>query len=203
MLGSFFPEPALSALGDTVHTLARGELKKSSLILPVVLGIGLGIVVGLMKIRYGLSLTMNLIVAHIIAFALTAVSEEAITCVARDSAGVTTGEATVHIILACASFGPIITALASQGAAAGALTVVPQWTALLSLILRSIVPDWTVLSRLRLRICNIGIDRVLEVIELRSAGMVWTLSLLSRVSYVLSTPPARRGENDTLDAACE
>merc|ERR1712151_635352 len=130
-VGATFSEPALSALGDTVHALTRGEFKKSSLILSVALGVGIGVVVGLMKIRYDLSLTMILVVAYIIAFALTAVSEEAITCVAWDSAGVTTGEVTVPIILAlggsiakgqhvaegfgilaCASFGPIIAVLA-------------------------------------------------------------------------------------------
>merc|ERR1719460_2346167 len=86
--------------------------------------------IGLAKIRYQLPLSLILIVAYTIAFGLTAVSEEAITCVAWDSAGVTTGPVTVPIVLAlggsiaqtnhvaegfgilsCASFGPIIAVL--------------------------------------------------------------------------------------------
>jgi len=131
-LGATFSEPALSALGDTVHALTKGEFKKSSLIGSVALGVGVGIVIGLAKIRYGLPLWIILVCAYVIAFALTAVSEEAITCVAWDSAGVTTGPVTVPIVLAlggsiaktnhvaegfgilsCASFGPIIAVLLS------------------------------------------------------------------------------------------
>jgi len=131
-LGATFSEPALSALGDTVHALTKGEFKKSSLIGSVALGVGVGIVIGLAKIRYGLPLWIILACAYVIAFALTAVSEEAITCVAWDSAGVTTGPVTVPIVLAlggsiaktnhvaegfgilsCASFGPIIAVLLS------------------------------------------------------------------------------------------
>merc|ERR1711865_1345116 len=122
--------PALSALGDTVHALTKGEFKKNRLITAVALGVGCGIMVGLAKIRYQLPLSLILIVAYLIAFGLTSVSEEAITCVAWDSAGVTTGPVTVPIvlalggsiananqvaegfgILACASFGPIIAVL--------------------------------------------------------------------------------------------
>jgi len=129
-MGATFSEPALSALGDTVHALTKGEFKKNSLITAVALGVGTGIMIGLAKIRYQLPLSLILIVAYIIAFGLTAVSEEAITCVAWDSAGVTTGPVTVPIVLAlggsiaqtnhvaegfgilsCASFGPIIAVL--------------------------------------------------------------------------------------------
>jgi len=131
-LGATFSEPALSALGDTVHALTKGEFKKSSLITSVALGVGTGICIGLAKIRWELPLWILLVVAYAIAFALTAVSEEAITCVAWDSAGVTTGPVTVPIVLAlggsiaqtnsvaegfgilsCASFGPIIAVLLS------------------------------------------------------------------------------------------
>jgi len=129
-VGATFSEPALNALGDTVHALTKGEFKKNSLIGSVALGVGIGIMIGLAKIRYSLPLYLILIVAYTIAFALTAVSPEAITCVAWDSAGVTTGPVTVPIvlalggsiaqtnhvaegfgILACASFGPIIAVL--------------------------------------------------------------------------------------------
>jgi hypothetical protein len=131
-LGATFSEPALSALGDTVHALTKGEFKKSSLITSVALGVGTGICIGLAKIRWELPLWILLVCAYTIAFALTAVSEEAITCVAWDSAGVTTGPVTVPIVLAlggsiaqtnsvaegfgilsCASFGPIIAVLLS------------------------------------------------------------------------------------------
>merc|ERR1712087_578530 len=93
-------------------------------------GVGIGIMIGLAKIRYQLPLWIILVVAYAVAFALTAVSKEAITCVAWDSAGVTTGPVTVPIvltlggsiaqtnhvaegfgILSCASFGPIIAVL--------------------------------------------------------------------------------------------
>merc|ERR1712110_1349793 len=129
-MGATFSEPALSALGDTVHALTKGEFKKSSLIMSVALGVGTGICIGLAKIRWELPLWILLVVAYALAFGLTAVSEEAITCVAWDSAGVTTGPVTVPIVLAlggsiaqtnhvaegfgilsCASFGPIIAVL--------------------------------------------------------------------------------------------
>lgn len=129
-VGATFSEPALNALGDTVHALTKGEFKKKSLIGAVAVGVGVGIMIGLAKIRYQLPLWIILSCAYTVAFGLTAVSEEAITCVAWDSAGVTTGPVTVPIvlalggsiaktnhvaegfgILACASFGPIIAVL--------------------------------------------------------------------------------------------
>jgi len=120
----------LSALGDTVEALTKGKFKKSALIGAVALGVGVGIIIGLAKIRWQLPLWIILSCGYSVAFALTVVSEEAITCVAWDSAGVTTGPVTVPIvlavggsiananqvaegfgILACASFGPIIAVL--------------------------------------------------------------------------------------------
>lgn len=129
-VGATFSEPALSALGDTVDALTKGKFKKSALIGAVAIGVGVGIIIGLAKIRWELPLWIILSCGYSVAFALTAVSEEAITCVAWDSAGVTTGPVTVPIvlavggsiasanqvaegfgILACASFGPIIAVL--------------------------------------------------------------------------------------------
>jgi len=51
-VGATFSEPALSALGDTVQALTKGKFKKSALIGAVALGVGVGIMIGLAKIRH-------------------------------------------------------------------------------------------------------------------------------------------------------
>lgn len=128
--GATLAEPALNALGVTVQNLTDGALRKNTLIYSVAAGVGLGTLLGVLKIVFQLPLAWLLLPAYGVALLLTLFASEEYVCLAWDSAGVTTGPVTVPLvlamglglgravdaqegfgILAMASVGPIITVL--------------------------------------------------------------------------------------------
>lgn len=126
-----FSEPGLVALGNTVEKLTKGRFPKFKLISAVALGVGFGIMLGLAKVYFDFQLWPILFVGYSACLALTQLcKDEAVVCIAWDSAGVTTGPITVPVVLAsglslglksgasegfgilsCASIGPIISVL--------------------------------------------------------------------------------------------
>jgi len=129
--GATMAEPALSALGTTVQNLTDGALRKRTLIYSVAAGVGLGTLLGVVKVVFQVPLAWLLLPAYGAALLLTLFASEEYVNLAWDSAGVTTGPVTVPLvlamglglgravdaqegfgILAMASVGPIITVLA-------------------------------------------------------------------------------------------
>ncbi len=129
--GATLAEPALNALGVTVQNLTDGAFKKRTLIHAVATGVGLGTLLGVLKIVLDLPLAWLLLPAYGVALLLTLFASEEYVNLAWDSAGVTTGPVTVPLvlamglglgraveavegfgILAMASVGPIISVLA-------------------------------------------------------------------------------------------
>jgi hypothetical protein len=129
--GATLAEPALNALGTTVQNLTDGALGKRTLIHAVAAGVGLGTLLGVVKIVFHVPLAWLLLPAYGIALLMTVFASEEYVNLAWDSAGVTTGPVTVPLvlamglglgqaveategfgILAMASVGPIITVLA-------------------------------------------------------------------------------------------
>ncbi len=129
--GATLAEPALSALGSTVQTLTDGAFRKRTLIHAVASGVGLGTLLGVLKIVLNLPLAWLLLPAYGLALLLTLLASEEYVNLAWDSAGVTTGPVTVPLvlamglglgraveavegfgILALASVGPIVSVLA-------------------------------------------------------------------------------------------
>jgi len=98
--GATLAEPALNALGLTVQDLTQGAFKKSMLMYAVSFGVGLGIMLGVIKIIFDLSLGYMLIPLYALAVILTYFSTEEFVNIAWDSAGVTTGPITVPLVLA-------------------------------------------------------------------------------------------------------
>ena len=92
-------EPALNVLGRTVERLSGGSFTSRMLIGAVCVGVGIGMAVGSVKILYTLPVVYFILGKYAIAVALTIVTGEAITAVAWDSAGVTTGPVTVPFVL--------------------------------------------------------------------------------------------------------
>ena len=128
--GATMAEPALNALGTTVQNLTDGALQKRTLIYAVATGVGLGTLLGVVKIVFQVPLAWLLLPAYGVALLLTLFASEEYVNLAWDSAGVTTGPVTVPLvlamglglgravdaqegfgILAMASVGPIITVL--------------------------------------------------------------------------------------------
>lgn len=128
--GATMAEPGLNALGITVEELTVGAIKRSQILFVVSLGVGLGLVLGVIRILYDIPLIWMILPGYLLLLPLTYLSEDEFTSIAWDCGGVTTGPVTVPLvlamglsiggelnvvdgfgILACASFSPIITVL--------------------------------------------------------------------------------------------
>ena len=93
-------EPALNVLGCTVERLSGGAFTSKMLIGAVCVGVGTGMAVGAVKILFSLPILYFILGKYAVACALTFITADAITAVAWDSAGVTTGPVTVPFVLA-------------------------------------------------------------------------------------------------------
>lgn len=98
--GSTVAEPALNALGTTVEELTVGTVKRSGVIRTVSLGVGLGLVMGVARILYNISMVWLLVPSYVILLILTWFSEDDFAGIAWDCGGVTTGPITVPLVLA-------------------------------------------------------------------------------------------------------
>lgn len=88
-------EPDLQVLADTVP-----NIDKTVLLLAVGIGVGLFMVVCMLRILYGINLRWVLLGCYAVVFALAAFTDRDFLCIAFDSGGVTTGPMTVPFILA-------------------------------------------------------------------------------------------------------
>jgi hypothetical protein len=87
-------EPALNVLGRTVERLSGGSFSSKMLIGSVCVGVGAGLVAGTAKIIYSIPIIYFILGKYAIATGLTLITGEALTAIAWDSAGVTTGPVT-------------------------------------------------------------------------------------------------------------
>jgi hypothetical protein len=92
-------EPALNVLGRTVERLSGGTFTAKMLIGSVCIGVGCGLIAGTAKIIYSIPIIYFILGKYAIAVGLTLVTAEALTAIAWDSAGVTTGPVTVPFVL--------------------------------------------------------------------------------------------------------
>jgi hypothetical protein len=128
--GATLAEPALNALSQTVEDVTAGAFKKWLLAQAVAVGVGLGLAIGLAQIVFDWPITYLVIPGYVLLAGVTLLSNETYVNVGWDSAGVTTGEITVPLVLAMglgvggavgvpdgfgmltmASIGPILTVL--------------------------------------------------------------------------------------------
>lgn len=98
--GATMAEPALNALGITVEGLSAGAMKRAKIVKVVSIGVGLGIVLGFVRILYDLPLIWLIVPPYLLLIPLTILSDEEFTAIAWDSGGVTTGPVTVPLVLA-------------------------------------------------------------------------------------------------------
>ncbi len=129
-LSPFPLQPALNVLGRTVEKLSNGSFGKNMLVYAVCVGVSAGLATGATKILFGVPVVYFILAKYGVALLLTYSADEAMTNVAWDSAGVTTGPVTVPFVLSigigfckasqsaegfglltCASVAPIITVL--------------------------------------------------------------------------------------------
>jgi len=98
--GATLAEPALNAMGSKVEELTVGTFEKSLLIQAVASGVGLGMLLGVVKIIWNVPLVYLLLPPYLLLIVLTKISTEEFVNIAWDSAGVTTGPITVPLVLA-------------------------------------------------------------------------------------------------------
>lgn len=98
--GSTLAEPALRALGETVEELTVGTIKRVGVVRAVSLGVGVGLVIGVARILYGIPMIWLLVPPYLVLLPLTYWSEEDFAAIAWDCGGVTTGSITVPLVLA-------------------------------------------------------------------------------------------------------
>jgi len=98
--GSTIAEPALKALSTTVEDLTVGTIKSSSVIRAVSIGVGIGLLVGVIRILYDIPMIWLLLPPYLLLFPLTMASDESFAGIAWDCGGVTTGPVTVPLVLA-------------------------------------------------------------------------------------------------------
>lgn len=129
--GATLAEPALGALGNSVEDLTAGAFKKTLLAHAVALGVGLGLAAGMAKIMFDWPLSYLVVPSYLLLVPITLASEEKYVNIGWDSAGVTTGEITVPLVLA-------------MGLGIGVAVGVPEGFGLLALA--SVGPILTVLT---------------------------------------------------------
>ncbi|MBN2434655.1 MAG: DUF1538 family protein [Spirochaetes bacterium] len=98
--GSTLAEPSLNALGKTVENITVGTVKQKGVVYAVSLGVGLGLVVGVARIMYDVSILWLIVPPYLLLLVLTFFSDEDFTGIAWDCGGVTTGTVTVPLVLA-------------------------------------------------------------------------------------------------------
>lgn len=98
--GATLAEPALNALGLKVEEITVGTFQKSLLMQAVASGVGLGMLLGVIKIIWNVPLVYLLIPPYVLLLIITKISTEEFVNIAWDSAGVTTGPITVPLVLA-------------------------------------------------------------------------------------------------------
>ena len=102
ILGFFvnIAEPDLQVLARQVSQVTSGAISQISLLVVVSIGIGLMVVVGLLRIVFKISLNKLLTILYGIIFLLVALAPPSFLGIAFDSGGATTGSMTVPFILA-------------------------------------------------------------------------------------------------------
>jgi hypothetical protein len=99
-LGATLAEPALNNLGRIVELNSGGKFSKRMVTSSVSCGVSIGLMVGVLKIVLDVPVIWLIVSLYPLALLMTAGSDEDIVCIAWDSAGVTTGEITVPLVLA-------------------------------------------------------------------------------------------------------
>lgn len=97
-------EPDVQVLAEQVFKVSEGALHKPVLIMFVGVGVGIFIVIGVMRILFQKNLVLVLLCGYAVAFSIAALfTDNLFFPVAFDAGGVTTGPMTVPFILAFAS----------------------------------------------------------------------------------------------------
>ena len=92
-------EPDIQVFGDQIHSIFN-SVNKFHLVFIISGGVGLLIMLGLLRTSLSMNIKLTLLILYIIVFALTIWTPNEFRAIAFDSGGATTGPMTVPFILA-------------------------------------------------------------------------------------------------------
>ena len=92
-------EPAVQVLVRQVEQVSDGQIKKSHMLLTLSLGIALAVIMAILRIIYGFSITYYIVPGYILALGLTFVVPDIYVGIAFDAGGVASGPMTSAFIL--------------------------------------------------------------------------------------------------------
>lgn len=98
--GVTLAEPALQTLGMQVNELSSGIITKNMVVHTVAFGVGLGLVLGMLKIVFSWSIVSVMVPTYALIIIFSIIAPKTLTAVAFDCGGVTTGPVTVPVTLA-------------------------------------------------------------------------------------------------------
>lgn len=98
--GMTLAESSLQALGIQVEEASAGQITKTLVVQMVAVGVGLGLLISMLKIIFKWPFTHVIIPLYLLAIALAPFVPKTLTGLAFDSGSVTTGPVTVPIVLA-------------------------------------------------------------------------------------------------------
>lgn len=92
-------EPDIQVFGDQIHSVFN-SVDKAKMVYMIALGVGIFLMVGLLKTVLGFNLKIVLLICYVFIFALTFFTPDSFRGIAFDSGGATTGPMTVPFIMA-------------------------------------------------------------------------------------------------------
>ncbi len=100
--GTAIAEPTLHALASTLSESTVGSFSKTTLIIQASLGVGIGLVIGMIRMLFDIPFLFFLLPLYLVLLILSLFNDNTYVAVAWDTAGVATGPITVPLVL---SFG--------------------------------------------------------------------------------------------------
>ncbi len=103
-------EPAIQVLGSRIEEISDGRIKRKTLMMYLMCGVGVAIALAMIRIITGISIFWILVPGYIIAFTLSFLVPKIFTALAFDSGGVASGPMTAAFLLplglgACSALG--------------------------------------------------------------------------------------------------
>lgn len=98
-IATVFTEPAIAVLGDQVEKVTSGNIKKKTLIYSLAIGVGIAVMLAVIKSLFAISLWYFVIPTYAIALLLMLFSPDIFSAIAFDSGGVASGPMTATFTL--------------------------------------------------------------------------------------------------------
>lgn len=167
-------EPAIHVLNNQVEEITQGLVKKKSMLIALTIGVGVAILLSMIRIIFNFSVLYYLIPGYLICLGLTLFVPKIYTAIAFDSGGVASGPLTSSFILplsvgACVAIGGEASVLQNGFGIVAMVAMVPL-IAIESLGLVAIIKDKHRIKKATKRIVNENDDIIFEFLGGKENG---------------------------------